>query len=202
MQNKINCKVGGIAGVIAITSYFLAAFINASVQITFLLALLFPIAGIVFIFCIKEYTVLHGNIPVSKLAFSFGLIAFTTVGAMLAVQIAVQEGIRADSAELKLIKQSMRMVDLGLDVAWDMFIGSYLILFCISALKIKILKWWGLVLGSMGALLIILNVSTFPVPPADKGLFDIGPFIAVTLYGLAVHLILLGFKNDYIQHPK
>lgn len=195
MQNKINCKVGGIAGVIAIASYFLAAFINASVQITFLLALLFPIAGIVFIFCIKEYTVLHGNIPLSKLAFSFGLIAFTTVGAMLAVQIAVQEGIKADSAELKLIKQSIRMVDLGLDVAWDMFIGSYLILFCISALKINTLKWWGFVLGAMGALLIILNVSTLPVPPADKGLFDIGPFIALSLCGLALHLILLGFKK-------
>ncbi len=197
MQNKQHCIAGGIGGIIAITSYFLAAFTNTSVQLTFLLALLFPIGGIIFIFFLKEYSMLQGNLTTSRLAFSFGLIAFSTVGAMLAVQLAVQEGMDAGSAALKMTRQSMRMVDLGLDVAWDMFIGSYLILFCLSAFKIKTLRLWGLALGTMGALLIVLNVITFPVPPADKGLFDTGPFIAITLLGLAIHLTIIGFQ----KHP-
>jgi hypothetical protein len=45
-----------------------------------------------------------------------------------------------------------------------------------------------------GAALIGLNLATFPWPPATRGLFDIGPFIALYMAALAVRLILAGWR--------
>ena len=39
--------------------------------------------------------------------------------------------------------------------------------------------------------LIALNAATFPWPPADRGLFDIGPFIALYFVAVAARLIML-----------
>ena len=37
----------------------------------------------------------------------------------------------------------------------------------------------------LGIALIVLNAATFPWPPADRGLFDIGPFIGLFVIALA-----------------
>jgi hypothetical protein len=44
----------------------------------------------------------------------------------------------------------------------------------------------------LGVALIALNAATFPWPPGDRGLFDIGPFIGVFVMALAARLTLLG----------
>jgi hypothetical protein len=38
---------------------------------------------------------------------------------------------------------------------------------------------------------MMLNAYTFPIPPADSGLFDLGPFIALYLFALHTRMILL-----------
>jgi hypothetical protein len=46
----------------------------------------------------------------------------------------------------------------------------------------------------LGAALIVLNAATFPWPPADRGLIDIGPFIGIFVMVLAARLSILGSR--------
>jgi hypothetical protein len=85
------------------------------------------------------------------------------------------------------------MIDLGLDVAWDMLIGTALILSG-SAMRRRsgLGPPWAISSVVLGVALIALNAATFPWPPGDRGLFDIGPFIGVFVMALAARLTLLG----------
>ena len=95
---------------------------------------------------------------------------------------------------LKMVKQSIRLVDMGMDVAWEIFIGTYLILFGLSTQKVPSLKWWGIVFGFFGLGLVILNVITFPEPPVESNLFDLGPFVGLGLLCLSIWMLIKGLK--------
>lgn len=189
-------QIGAAAGMISILSYLAIAFFDLPNALTFLLAMLFPMLGIVAVFSLKEYIAFrYPNYP-NTLSFTFGSIAFTICSIFLSAQLAVQVEIKpaadlANQAVLKLIKESVRVVDMGMDVAWDMFIGTYLLLFLFAVQRLPELKWWGLTGGSLGVALMILNVYTFPIPPTDSGLFDLGPFIALFLFALYVRMFIL-----------
>jgi hypothetical protein len=51
---------------------------------------------------------------------------------------------------------------------------------------------WALASAILGLALMVLNASTFPWPPADRGLFDIGPLIGFFVMALSARLALLG----------
>ena len=128
----------------------------------------------------------------------FAVVAFTTVLGMIVVQLAVGAGIGEitkglDEPAAKALRRGLRMIDLGLDVAWDMLIGTALILWG-AAMRGRsgLGPWWALPSAVMGAALIVLNAATFPWPPADRGLVDIGPFIALFMVALAMRLTILG----------
>ncbi|MCF0050214.1 hypothetical protein LXM25_09110 [Dyadobacter sp. LJ53] len=188
---------GGISGMLSITSYLTIAFSDLPDPVVFFLAMAFPILGIVFLFSLTEYIHFHEASYANRLGFVFGSLAFTICAAFLAAQLAVQIGVNIKSdqvgaAEARFVKESIRLIDMGMDVAWDMFIGTYLVLFLISARKLIELKFWGFTLGILGIALMILNTITFPNPPAEVDLFDLGPFIALGLFGLAGQTFRLG----------
>jgi hypothetical protein len=54
---------------------------------------------------------------------------------------------------------------------------------------------WAIPSVVLGVLLIALNAATFPWPPADGGLFDIGPVIGLFVMALAGRLALLGRRQ-------
>jgi Na+-translocating ferredoxin:NAD+ oxidoreductase RnfA subunit len=195
---------GGISGLLSVTSYIVIAFISLPNQVTFLLAMLFPILGIIHLFAIKEFINRQNPSYFNDLGFVFGSFAFTICAIFLAAQLAVQSEmdfsiIKENVATLKVIKESIRLIDMGMDVAWDMFIGTFLVLFLGATQKVAALRFWGWALGIMGLALIVLNVMTFPIPPAESGLFDLGPFIALTLFGLAGQVLRLGILMEQDQ---
>ena len=51
---------------------------------------------------------------------------------------------------------------------------------------------WAIPSAALGVALIGLNAATFPWPPADRGLVDIGPFIGLFVMALAARLAWLG----------
>jgi hypothetical protein len=103
--------------------------------------------------------------------------------AMLLVQIAVgiATGHRTDP--------SLQAVWLGLDVAWDAYIGFGTTLFALAMLRHPrfgpLFAYSGLVIG---ALLLILNLYTFPTPPANAGLIDLGPFVGLWYLAVTVQM--------------
>jgi len=134
----------------------------------------------------------------NRLAFVFAVVAFATVLGMIVVQLAVGAGIAEitkglDEPAATALRRGLRLIDLGLDVAWDMLIGTALILWGVAMRRRTGLgPGWALPSVVMGVALIALNAATFPWPPGDRGLIDIGPFIGVFMLALAIRLAILG----------
>jgi hypothetical protein len=165
-----------------------------------------PVLSIVFVFFLVQY-IEHGRpAPANQLSFVFAVLGFAMVAGMISIQLAVRTGMEeylagfSENDELlKALRRSSRLVDMGLDVAWDMFIGTSLILLCFALLRHPDFGiWWGIPAGLLGLLLIVLNVITYPWPPDTKGLIDVGPVIGLYIIALSSRLIVLGIRW---KHP-
>jgi hypothetical protein len=96
--------------------------------------------------------------------------------------------------------QGLNWVQLGIDVSWDIYISVSVILL---GFVLCTHPRFGMVLGGitmvMGLLLLVLNLWTFPVPPADSGLFDAGPLVGLwfVVLWLRVLFSLKWWKDRY-----
>ena len=113
---------------------------------------------------------------------AIGVAANTIAGALFAAMILVQlaAGYRGEATYAQATW-------LGLDVAWDMYIGVGTAVFAVAAYQHE---WFGKILGSLGViiaiLLLSLNLLTFPTPPANAGLFDAGPFVGGWYFAMTI----------------
>jgi len=100
-----------------------------------------------------------------------------------------------DAETARALRRGLRMVDLGLDVAWDMLIGTALVFSGFAIRRRSGLgPGWAIPSMALGIALIGLNAATFPWPPGDRGLFDIGPVIGVFVLVLSARLTVLGWR--------
>ena len=134
----------------------------------------------------------------NRLGLVFAIAAFTTVLAMIVVQLAVGSGLGEITRDLdeptaRALRRGLRLIDLGLDVAWDMLVGTALIFSGFAIRRRRGLGLgWAVPSMALGIALIGLNAATFPWPPGDRGLVDIGPGIGVFVFALGARLALLG----------
>ena len=166
-----------------------------------------PVLSIVYSYGLYSFIAAERESAANRLGFVFAVVAFAMVLGMIVVQLAVGTGIGEitqglDEPTAKALRRGLRMIDLGLDVAWDVLIGTALILSG-AAMRGRsgLGPGWALPSAAMGAALIVLNAATFPWPPANRGLFDIGPFIAVFMLALAVRLTILGRRRTVEKSP-
>ena len=126
----------------------------------------------------------------------FLIIAFALLNLMLVVQqsIFIPYLEAMNGTEDEVLRESMRLVfrgvnhvQLGIDVSFDIFYCLGLIL--VSLVLVRTTRF-GRILGVCGAVaatgLLVLNMATFPVPPAEAGLLDLGPLTG--LWWLAIIL--------------
>lgn len=193
----------GIAGVVGVACYILAIAVpwpetQLGTSITLLVASAWPILSIIYAYGLYSFVAAERQSTANRLAFVFAVAAFTTLLGMIVIQLAVGAGIGEitrglDEQTARALRRGLRLIDLGLDVAWDLLIGMALIL---SGMAIRrrsgLGPGWGLPSALLGAALIVLNASTFPWPPGDRGLIDVGPFIGVFVMALAARLAFLG----------
>lgn len=110
----------------------------------------------------------------SRLAMAFGIAGFSIATAMLIVQGSVQAGMGEQFAKLPSdaekiaavpMLRSLRLVDLGLDFAWDIFIAWTMILFGTAMLRSRHFgKIWGLIGILISGFLFSLDVWSAPNP--------------------------------------
>lgn len=83
-------------------------------------------------------------------------------------------------------------IQLGADMAWDVFVLSGVIILGVALIRHpRFGPWFGwsaIVLGAAG---LILNAATFPTPPAEGDLFDIGPLVGLWFGVATIRLLLL-----------
>ncbi len=157
-----------------------------------------PILSIVYSYGLYSFVAAESESTANRLSLVFAVAAFTTVLGMIIVQLAVGAGMGEigrglDEQTTKALRRGLRMVDLGLDVAWDMLIGTALI-FSGAAIRRRsgLGLGWAIPSVALGLALIVLNAATFPWPPGDRGLIDIGPFIGLFVMLLAARMTILG----------
>jgi hypothetical protein len=157
-----------------------------------------PVLSIVYSYGLYSFVAAESESTANRLAFVFAVTAFTTVLGMIVVQLAVGAGIGEISKGLdeqtsRALRRGLRMIDLGLDVAWDILIGTALVFSGAAIRRRSGLGFgWAILSLVLGTALIVLNAATFPWPPGDRGLFDIGPFIGLFVMALAARLVILG----------
>lgn len=134
-----------------------------------------------------------GNTILLQLAVMFNILGASIFTMMGLVQLAIRFKLLT-VGENTLIPPALPAtlvgVQLGMDVAWDIFIGLGTLLFALNMIRDPRFGWIPGLFGILIALgLIVLNLLTFPIPPAEKNLIDLGPFVG--LWYLAVTILVI-----------
>jgi hypothetical protein len=134
-----------------------------------------------------------GNPVLLQLAVLFNGLGAATFTMMILVQLAIGhqiESLGEEAQNLTALRTALVGVQLGMDVAWDVFVSLGTLLFAVSMLGDARFGW---ILGIAGILiavaLLILNLWTFPTPPAAKNLVDLGPLLGLWYLVVTVMMI-------------
>lgn len=132
---------------------------------------------------------------VSRLAMVFGIVGFSIATAMLIVQGSVQSGMGEQFAELTSDAQrsaavpmlhSLRLVDLGLDFTWDIFIAWTMILFGAAMFQTRSFgRYWGLSGILISAFLFSLDVWSAPRPAEP----DLSFLALIWVVGISIQML-------------
>jgi hypothetical protein len=81
-------------------------------------------------------------------------------------------------------------VQLGMDISWDIFVFAgvgFLGIALHSHPKFgRWFTWPGVLIGATG---LVLNLVTFPIPPAEQGLVDVGPLVGLFYLAIVIQLV-------------
>lgn len=186
-------QTGIVSGFVGFACYFAAAFLPLPDKASFVLAAHFGLGLSVGFIGIYYFFRWEGYDSVAlRLSCLFGATAGVMVTAMIIVQqtifslrdirLAQQSG-EAEKTLTKQIFRELNSVHLGLDIAWDVLISWAGVALGVAMLSHpKFGKIWGTIGIVVSAALLVLNMATFPIPPGEAGLIDLGPFAAV-FYG-------------------
>jgi len=179
--------ISGIAGIVAYAVVSATDF-SAAIQVV----LVFTFAFGITVSSIGLYHILGGatGSRLGLIAAVANVVAAGLLLGMATVQLAVHAVIPQPDAALKAVWW-------GLDVAWDLYVGMGTILFAFCMFGRRGFGDWLAVPGLLiGALLLIFNIATFPEPPANAGLVDVGPLVGlwylVVCVRVGVSSVLLG----------
>lgn len=181
-------KLGIISGLLSSIIYPSLVFIPmpSVLQVIFVMAW-GPLLGLSAV-GLYYFIALHNKTVSSQIAAVSQIIAGVLVTLMLIVQMSLNYS-KPDNIESDLWK-SINHIQLGIDVAWDLFIFLSTILFAANMFKHPKL---GKILAVSGILISLLmigfNIASFPTPPAEAELIDLGPLMG--LWGLAVTITIL-----------
>lgn len=206
MTSRRLWTLSGVAGMLAVVCYLLAIALpwpetQLGNSASLLLVSAWPILSIAYAYGLYMYIAAERDGAANRLAFVFAVAAFVTVLAMVVVQLAVGAGLGEitkglDEPTARALRRGLRMVDLGLDVAWDLLIGTSLVLLGLAMRRRTGLgPGWAIPSVVLGLALVALNAATFPWPPAGRGLFDVGPLVGLFVLALGGRLALLGRRE-------
>ncbi len=192
-------KIGIIAGFLTTIIYPLLIFAPMpkllSVILIFAVGPLLSISSV----GLYKFVQLHRKTVSLQIAVVSNIVAGTLFCVMLVVQMALRLPMldhieRTGDESVREIVKWIWNVDLGLDLSWDLYIALGTFFFALNMLRHPKL---GKVVGGIGILVTVamlgFNICTFPDPPAEAGLLDLGPFVGLW-YLVVTILVLRSFK--------
>ena len=202
-QNSRQLLIGSTCGILGTISYIVAITFQVTPAFGFLLITIWSMASIIFAFSIYKYIAIDKQSISNQLAFLFTIISFVLVYIMLSIQIGLKTGIndvieRTSNSEkrlLMLILSSTDWIHLGIDLAWDMFLGVSLFLLSIAIKRhSKFGIQWSIPMVVLALSMIVINLYTFPYTPKSQGIFDIGPLIGTFMIIFAARAMQISFQ--------
>jgi hypothetical protein len=182
----------GVVGLLAVATYtvIVAASLGdvvAPIIASFFGSLLAAASVALYLVLAAERATLAG-----LLAAVANVAAGALVTAMLLVQLAVNDA-EANSPTLSpSVEDAFDHVEFGLDLSWDTFISAGTVLFgCAMLAHPRFGSWFGLSGILIGAALYALNFASFPTPPSDAGLVDLGPLVGAWYAAVSVRTLRL-----------
>lgn len=193
-------KLGAICGPLAVISYAALVFGKLPDFPAMLLVCAFgPFLGIASV-GLYHFLALVRKTVTLQIAVVANIIGVSFVTMMLIVQastnIRMEKAIAkvsdpAATDALKAIWRGVDSVQLGMDVAWDVFGVLGTLLFAINMLWHPRL---GKIIGIVGIILavglFVFNIYTFPTPPGEANLIDLGPFVALWYVAVSIMILL------------
>jgi hypothetical protein len=188
-------KTGIICGFLTMLIYPSMLFLDIPIQFTLILACSFGILLMIASVGLYHFIALNRKTVSLQLGVLFNIIGCTVVVMMFTIQLGMvsvkqntDPGLQKDT--VNYILHFINTIQLSLDVVWDIFLSLGTILLAFNMLSHpKLGKIIGLIGILIGIGLLVLNISTFPIPPAEAGLFDLGP--AAALWYLAVTIMIV-----------
>lgn len=184
-------RIATVVAVATILAYLMLAIGIAPVSERLLLIVAFALGPAIMAGMLELYAGMASvqDDRLLRTATVFLVLGFATLTAMIVVQQAIFLGAEANfyvETELppeetrRYVFMCVNMVQLGLDVTFDIFYGIGLILLGAVLYRHpdghRLLGAAGIVLA---AVLLLFNIWTFPLPPSEAGLIDLGPATAI-----------------------
>jgi hypothetical protein len=198
-----------ISGTAAAVTYLVAILVPLpSTQASYLIFMLFgPCFSCSMYGLYKYHRVRHETVTLQ-----LGTMLLVLAGAINTIMAAMQGALRIYFAnlphDLEVVGEAKRAawqmglhsgnsLQMGVDVAWDYFVLTGMILLGISmAGHEKFGRWFGwpaIVLGAAG---MVFNGWTFPDPPGSVGLLDVGPLCAIWFTILVLRMIVIFRRTE------
>ena len=184
--------VTAICGIVGMIAYVGTSAASHSTSPIIAVPLLFAFALGITVSSIGLYHILGGatSSRMALIAAVANVIAAGQLLAMLMIQMSVYSMVQQPEAALEAVWW-------GLDVAWDLYLGTGTILFALCMFGRRGLGAWFALPGLLIAcIFLIFNIATFPNPPDTVGLVDLGPLVG--LWYLAVY-VRLGIASVLLE---
>jgi len=197
-----------ISGLAAIITYLLAVPFNPGIPVlaSYLIFMFFGPLYCIASLALFKYLRENDNTPLVQIGLLFNLIAGPILTLMILMRAALQYHFQAMLGESEMIQSTQiawrmafdagSMLQMGAYMTWNIFVLLGIIIWGIIIGRHPRFGWWpgasGIIIGLVG---LILNFRTFPTPPTETGLFDIGPFVAIWGLIITIQLIRIYIKD-------
>lgn len=188
-------RTGIAGGLLTLIIYPVMIFIDLPVQFALTLAFSFGFMFMLASIGLYNFISIDSKTVSLQSALLFNIIGCTVVVTMFTIQLALfSEGkYTGPDASKEFSKHTFHLVNLvqlSLDIVWDIFISVGTVLFALGMLKHPRL---GKIIGTIGVLtgaaLLFNNIYYFPNPPAESGSIDFGPFVAIWYLAVTIMMI-------------
>jgi hypothetical protein len=177
-------KLGIAAGFVACFAYPLAGFAHPRKLVTVALIACFGPALAIACYGLRRFLDCDGAKITTSIGLLLNALGAALFSAMAFVQLAVVYATGTEN-----VPSPIGSIWLGLDVAWDAYIGLGTVCFALAMLTHPRFGLFFCILGVMiGAGLLALHLWTFPTPPQNAGLVDLGPALGLWYFVVTIQM--------------
>jgi hypothetical protein len=188
-------ELGCVFGVLGTAAYAIASAVPMSPALQAVAVSIFGPGIAVASAGLYEVLRLHRSTVGLKIGLVANIAAGITVTMMLLAQIAFKRwlelkfpaGLAATPSSPSY--QAANGLQIGLDVTWDVFLAIGTFLFALNMWRHpRFGRAFAIIGTALAILLLTLNFGTFPEPPAEAGLVDVGPLVGLWYLVAAIRI--------------